>query len=351
MKQYMINDYYPFGMEMPGRGKDGPPNAYRYGFQGQEKDDEIKGEGNSLNYKFRMHDPRIGRFLSLDPLAPEYPHNSPYAFSENRVIDGIELEGKEWEYYMYARLGLYGGTTQQIVLGAEDGLILFGESSKSFVLSHKNADTWKNYGKKALVGAVAFIVTDGSTNPVSRSEVLNNSGMYNIMGPSEYLGMYTEMKTWNAYDWSKNLTQGAATIATAILIRKVLVSIPLPKNINASLTSDLQLYRGGSKSFSINNGKLQWVHNKNVNQSGYYDFVIDKDGNLLIGDGHYKMTGQASEVRSSGQIHINNEGNISYLDNNSGHYQGNSSSLSYAQKFFKKLGLLTEGVKVEDVTK
>lgn len=69
---------------------------YRYGFQGQEMDDEFKGVGNSLNYTFRMHDPRAGRFLSLDPLATQYPHNSPYAFSENRVIDGIELEGAEF---------------------------------------------------------------------------------------------------------------------------------------------------------------------------------------------------------------------------------------------------------------
>ncbi len=42
-----------------------------------------------------MHDPRIGRFFAVDPLAPKYPHNSPYAFSENRVLDGIELEGLE----------------------------------------------------------------------------------------------------------------------------------------------------------------------------------------------------------------------------------------------------------------
>ncbi len=71
-------------------------NPYRYGFQGQEKDDEVKGEGNSVNYKYRMHDPRIGRFFAIDPLAPKYPHNSPYAFSENRVIDGVELEGLEY---------------------------------------------------------------------------------------------------------------------------------------------------------------------------------------------------------------------------------------------------------------
>jgi len=87
-------DYYPFGMLMVGRNFSS--NQYRYGFQGQEKDDEIKGEGNSLNYKYRMHDPRIGRFLSIDPLEKDYPHNSPYAFSENRVIDSVELEGLEY---------------------------------------------------------------------------------------------------------------------------------------------------------------------------------------------------------------------------------------------------------------
>jgi RHS repeat-associated protein len=73
----------------------GAVDSYRYGFQGQEKDDEIKGEGNSVNYKYRMHDPRLGRFFAVDPLAWKYSYNSPYAFSENRVIDGYELEGLE----------------------------------------------------------------------------------------------------------------------------------------------------------------------------------------------------------------------------------------------------------------
>ena len=40
-----------------------------------------------------MHDPRLGRFFAVDPLSAEYPHNSPYAFSENSVIAFIELEG------------------------------------------------------------------------------------------------------------------------------------------------------------------------------------------------------------------------------------------------------------------
>jgi RHS repeat-associated protein len=82
--------------------------SYRYGFQGQEKDDEVKGEGNSVNYKYRMHDPRIGRFFAVDPLTNEYPHNSPYAFSENVVINAIELEGLE-KVYFYDAAG--SGTT------------------------------------------------------------------------------------------------------------------------------------------------------------------------------------------------------------------------------------------------
>jgi len=73
----------------------GSTDVYRYGFQGQEKDDEVKGQGNSYNYKYRMHDPRIGRFFATDPLEPNYPWNSPYAFAENDLIRFMDLEGLE----------------------------------------------------------------------------------------------------------------------------------------------------------------------------------------------------------------------------------------------------------------
>jgi len=92
------NDYYPGGMLLPGRHAN--TSDYRYGFQGQELDNEIKGEGNSLNFKYRMHDPRVGRFFAIDPMSPDYPHNSPYAFSENRLIDSRELEGLETANYL-----------------------------------------------------------------------------------------------------------------------------------------------------------------------------------------------------------------------------------------------------------
>jgi RHS repeat-associated protein len=67
---------------------------YRYGFQGQEKDDEIKGEGNSYDYDERMLDPRIGRWFKIDPQAAQMPQVSPYAFALNNPILIVDEEGE-----------------------------------------------------------------------------------------------------------------------------------------------------------------------------------------------------------------------------------------------------------------
>jgi len=39
--------------------------------------------------------PDVGRFFNIDPLATKYPYNSPYAFQENKLGMGVELEGLE----------------------------------------------------------------------------------------------------------------------------------------------------------------------------------------------------------------------------------------------------------------
>jgi len=74
------NDYYPGGMLLSGRHSNS--SDYRYSFQGQEADHEIKGKGNSYNFTYRMHDPRLNRFFAPDPLEKSYPHNSTYAFGK-----------------------------------------------------------------------------------------------------------------------------------------------------------------------------------------------------------------------------------------------------------------------------
>ncbi|WP_291914250.1 RHS repeat-associated core domain-containing protein [Chitinophaga sp. CB10] len=84
-------DYAPFGMGLWGRGvNDG---RYRYGFNGKENDNEVKGEGNQIAFEARIYDPRIGRFLSVDPLTMDYPENSPYQFAGNSPISLIDHLG------------------------------------------------------------------------------------------------------------------------------------------------------------------------------------------------------------------------------------------------------------------
>ena len=80
-----------------GSGTDGSSlnGAYRYGFNGKENDNEIKGSGNQYNYGFRIYDPRIGRFLTTDPLTISYPQLTPYQFSSNNPIRYIDLDGAE----------------------------------------------------------------------------------------------------------------------------------------------------------------------------------------------------------------------------------------------------------------
>lgn len=94
MMAELFQEYEPFGSLLPGRNYSS--SSYRFGFQGQIKDDEVYGAtGTSYAFEYRMHDARVGRFLSIDPLASKYPWNSPYAFAENDVIRYIDLEGLE----------------------------------------------------------------------------------------------------------------------------------------------------------------------------------------------------------------------------------------------------------------
>jgi RHS repeat-associated protein len=85
-------NYYPFGMEYFGANGTYPLNRnYTYGFQEQEKQEQTGWN----TFRWRNYDPTMGRFFNIDPLSENYSYQSHYNFSENRVVDGIELEGLE----------------------------------------------------------------------------------------------------------------------------------------------------------------------------------------------------------------------------------------------------------------
>ncbi len=83
-------------MMMPGR-KYEPVNVYRYGFNGMEKDNEMKGDGNSYTTEFREYDPRISRWLSVDPLTKLNSYQSTYVAYDNNPIFYIDPAGADSE--------------------------------------------------------------------------------------------------------------------------------------------------------------------------------------------------------------------------------------------------------------
>ena len=83
---------------MPGR-RYSAGSQYRYGFNGKENDNEIKGEGNQQDYGMRIYDPRLGKFLSVDPLTRSYSELTPYQFASNSPICGIDEYGLERACY------------------------------------------------------------------------------------------------------------------------------------------------------------------------------------------------------------------------------------------------------------
>ena len=86
-------NYYPFGLQHKGYNNTIVGRNHEYGFQEQEEQNELGL--NWIQFKWRNHDPAIGRFMTIDPLTEEYMDWGPYVFSGNRVIDARELEGLE----------------------------------------------------------------------------------------------------------------------------------------------------------------------------------------------------------------------------------------------------------------
>jgi RHS repeat-associated protein len=94
-------------MVMPARNFS--TDGYRYGFNGKEKDDQVKGSGVSYDFGGRVYDSRVGRFLSTDLFIDQYPSLSPYSTCGNNPVRYIDYNGyfKIDPYYLskYPELG------------------------------------------------------------------------------------------------------------------------------------------------------------------------------------------------------------------------------------------------------
>ncbi len=93
----------PFGMLIKDRSY--ISSSYRFGFNGKEKDDEVNGDGNSLEFGARIYDSRLGRWLRIDPVFKAW--SSTYQFASNNPINFVDPDGKdEIHFYFKSVLSL-----------------------------------------------------------------------------------------------------------------------------------------------------------------------------------------------------------------------------------------------------
>jgi RHS repeat-associated protein len=151
-------------MMMPGRSYTAG-NSYRYGFNGKENDNEVKGvEGSQQDYGMRIYDPRLGRFLSVDPLTKKYPELTPYQFASNTPIQGIDLDGLEIYYSADGTLLGKMGTNTSVYLVNDDYVQKLPQTIKTI-----EKDPWNSLEK-----LFANIELSMNTKPVGISnEELN----------------------------------------------------------------------------------------------------------------------------------------------------------------------------------
>jgi RHS repeat-associated protein len=125
-------------MLMPGRSysPNNATNKYRYGFNGKESDNEVKGEGNEQDYGKRIYDPRLGRFLSVDPLQANYPELTSYQFASNSPVANIDLDGLEKIHFIYewhSQTGLtFIKTVTQTYEGSTFEMIRYGANASKY---------------------------------------------------------------------------------------------------------------------------------------------------------------------------------------------------------------------------
>ena len=199
--------------------------SYRYGFQNQEKDDEVKGEGNSINYTFRMHDPRTGRFFARDPLEGKYTYLTPYQFSSNQPIHATELEGKESSHELNAGVKisytLGGGLTGSLYAGASTTrrkgdigvMVSLNIAGTAYFGGPGTSPLSPNLFTLAASHATTLGVGKGSTMNLNLFNSQSGSGVNNSFDTSYTIGGNGILSTGRNSDGSnRNQWTGAAAI-------------------------------------------------------------------------------------------------------------------------------------------
>ena len=233
--------------------------SYRYGYQGSEKDNEIKGEGNDYITHYRHLDPRIGKWISIDPKQRAF--ESPYVSMGNNPIiyndyAGDTLRGMS-NKSAQRTLAIIKETFSDKKFNKFNKLLGIEKDGKSFKqiseADYKNAITGLSVDEKALTEGYYHTITNANVHKVSVVDANQVIGSENATEINAAGGLTATGAPFKDTDIGSIVDQafgGGANMGTTygdltVIVRNSSVKIPDFKNskTGTALTSFASLER------------------------------------------------------------------------------------------------------------
>lgn len=242
--------YYPFGLlihPISTTGSGRLKNNYK--FQGQELNDNF--DVYYYEFRYRQHDPQIGRFTQIDPLSDKFVYNSIYAFSENHVTNSIELEGLEeidvnTLSYLNNLLFDYNGVKNSLPSGQT--MLSLADFAKSYSLPKANLSGQSLFDKDVRAD---FIVENHHSSQLQIAQTVSttsfNQAWMNKLVPQGNLDKDNFLK--GTYRFNSGGDQYQGFVDGGVNSGQVLINSQPPVSYSAPYYFDLDQTKTNGKTF------------------------------------------------------------------------------------------------------
>ena len=304
----------------------------------------------------RLDNSSNSRFLSVDPLSGSYPELTPYQYASNTPIWAVDIDGLEG--------GLYGGFN---LSAAEETARAYERGTDAAIKYFNSPASWAEkqglaYQINSNQAGVNFSAADfsGLTKGQYYLKSLGQSLFKfaqdqpgNLRMPSAHVPQQPhaevevhvstpKLRTSSHEEIPATTTNNQSVAANSHNSNSKLSNTASAQKITVKETDPQVGAHFGAKNYDIVNGKI--MMNKQ-GASGTFDFVVTNEGKLVIGNGHYNLSGNAKTVQAAGRLIIDN-GQVKTINNRSGHYQPNTEEAQSFGDIIKNTGVGTSGAQL-----
>lgn len=306
---------------------------YRWGFNSKENDNEVKGEGNQQDYGKRFYDPRVGKFLSVDPITAKYPELTPYQFASNNPIFGIDQDGLEifpGSGYLVDKLSQ--GAAQLGMMRTSGFISTYGHSVLLDPVYSAH-----NVAKTASAGDVAGTAKQFDVTGVTGIPEIYRTGKRAVQGDAYAQGQILGMLP-GLYGGFR-AARASAGLGVA---NEVVAGSQAYEPLQRITLKEPTLSTDGALKGYVFNGTPE-INGVSAQLHGTFDFVVS-DNVLTFGKRHTFLSMGAADVEAAGAFTFKH-GKMVTVDNLSGHY---FPSIEESMNFLKVLQ--KQGMNVEHTT-